>query len=180
MSGAPKLNLIPEAHKAALRHEHFRQTARTTAYIAVLILCAVATLLLAVQYTMETQFIQIVDDTTRVTGTNQSMETQVSTLNLALANAVKIIADVHPWGTFLRALPPLIPSGVQITSLNLNATDASTIDGVASTRDALIAFKKNLAAAPFITNIDLPLNDLLSPSVIHFSVHFNIDFTKLH
>ncbi len=179
MNTAPKLNLIPDEHKALLWRLRLLQFALSSLYFFIFFSCAVAVLLLAVRYTLQNQFTEIVNDTTRVTANHRSIEGNVNALNTLLSNATIIVNDSRPWGKFIKNFATIVPLGIHIQHVSFDAQGDSTIEGAADTREALVAFKNALSSAPYLTNINVPLNDLLSKSDIHFTVTFRIQFAQL-
>lgn len=69
------------------------------------------------------------------------------------------------------------PSGLTINSFNVVTVNSSStvpvdvsLQGKASTRDALIKFKNNVEASAFVTKVDLPISDLAKNKDLSFSM----------
>ena len=77
-----------------------------------------------------------------------------------------------------RLLSKKIP-GISITSVALTRTAETgdiKVSGVASTREALVAFSKNLQSEPRYSNAELPVSSLAKNKDISFSISIDSEF----
>lgn len=173
-----KLNLIPDQHKGELRRKRFAKFILHSVYFIVFLSFVIAFALLGVRFSLQRQFAQIVADTAAATHDNSVIEDKATTLNATLQVSSKIINEVRPWEDFLSLVGSLVPTGVQITHLDLRDGEPSTIEGIAQTREVLLTFKNRMSSAPYVANVEIPLTDLLTKTGAHFTMHFTLDFRR--
>ena len=75
------------------------------------------------------------------------------------------------WSPKLAALSSLVPSGIELYTLNINNTTRDIqITGHATTRDDLLLYKQNLEHASVIKSVELPIENILEPKDINFNI----------
>jgi hypothetical protein len=81
----------------------------------------------------------------------------------------------------LVAFSALVPDGVTLNAVALDASRGarSTISGQAATRDALLAFKERLQGAPYVGEVELPLEHLLSRTDARFTLTMTLKFDQV-
>lgn len=85
----------------------------------------------------------------------------------------KLLADLTPqdlaWGLLTADILNAVPPGITLTRLAVSQVDRSiTLDGVAATREELLALKEAMVKARFMESFDTPLSDLTKRENIDF------------
>lgn len=168
------LNLIPESTKEHVRMLRLYRMLRTSLVVVALFTLIIAIIILIGRLILQQQFTRIVNETTLVTTNNRAVETKIRDLNSKVGTAKKILGSTHPWAETVFSILEIMPGGITIDSISLDAEGKSTINGKAKTRDELLAFKAALEAAPYATNVGLPITDLLKREDAIFSINFTL------
>ena len=88
-----------------------------------------------------------------------------------LSNAAQIQQRWTPTAPILLQLLSTAPAGIQLTSLTYSKQLNSVhIQGVASQRDSILDFTKNLESNPIVTTVNLPIETLTKQTEIPFSI----------
>jgi len=76
------------------------------------------------------------------------------------------------------ALDDSVPSGVRLSSISYSRSeqesDTITVRGVASTRDVLLSFIRQLEREPMLTGVDLPVSNLAQSTDIQFALALKV------
>lgn len=106
-----------------------------------------------------------------VDGKIKEIETRVKTINdvatkLSDGNARPRVMNV------IRLIDSTLVSGIKVKSYEIAYTASSTVDmrvgGIASTRDTLVSFKKNIEANQGVARVELPVSDLAKSKDLTF------------
>lgn len=173
------LNLIPNSFTERFRWQHLYALVQNRMLIIIFYLVAIGMVLLSARFFLTERFIRVVDETTLVTRENRSTQSSIASLNQEISTATLLGNKINAWPQFLASFAALVPPEVTITSLHLSIDKESTLSGQAATREGLLAFRDALAKAPYITNITLPVKDLLERRDVKFTVTFKVVLNKL-
>ena len=139
-----------------------------------------AIIMLVARLILQNNFNRITDETTLATAENHKTERLINELNAKIVAARAIQQGGFKWTDFLVAFPKLVPNGVVLASLQLQAAGTpSTIAGHATTRDDLLKFRERLTAAPYISNVNLPIGDLLARDNLNFTISLTVDLRQV-
>ncbi|PJE75834.1 hypothetical protein COV04_02725 [Candidatus Uhrbacteria bacterium CG10_big_fil_rev_8_21_14_0_10_48_11] len=168
------LNLIPESIKQRVRMQRLYGMLKTTLVVTALFVLVMGIFVLIGRLILQQQFTRIVNETTLITASNRKVEGEIRDLNGKVITAKKIITSTNPWAELVYEIVSILPNEVTVHSIGVTDKGQSTITGVATTRDALLAFKDSLEKSPFATDIALPITDLLKREDAPFTITFTV------
>ncbi|KXK30245.1 MAG: hypothetical protein UZ12_BCD005000602 [Bacteroidetes bacterium OLB12] len=108
---------------------------------------------------------------------NAAIKAQVKQANDLVADYRSLTSQIPKFSKVVRAFVPLVPKGVNITSMKIDSARKSIdINGFGPTRDLVIDLYDNIAAeSELFPNIDYPLENVARPTDINFHFSFNIN-----
>ncbi len=116
--------------------------------------------------------VQVIDKSSEALNIN-SIKTTIRSLNNDLNIIDRMSAYLEPVLLIDTVLSKKTNS-IRITDISYTSVSTSTanlaIQGISSTRDTLVEFKKNLDESGFFKNIDLPISNLAKDRNINFSM----------
>jgi Tfp pilus assembly protein PilN len=106
---------------------------------------------------------------------------KVKNINARLAAITQIQAEFVPYSLYLKNITALIPSGINLTRLQINAADKNIkIVGFAPRQEDLQTLEKNLKSAAFLTKVsDIPMKDMIKKDNIEFDIDLELNPSKL-
>lgn len=107
---------------------------------------------------------------------NTKIRTQIKQLNNLITDYQTLSSHIPKLSKVVRAFAPLVPAGVNITSMRIDAARrVVNINGHAPTRELVIKLYDNLVLAnKDFPNVDYPLENVARPADIDFHFTFNI------
>lgn len=103
------------------------------------------------------------------------VETQAKEFNSLVSVINQIDKDSPRWSRPLNELRNRTTPGISIRTINITSpTNPININGVASTREALNAFRRSIEESEMFTNISLPITNLELRRDIPFSMSFSL------
>lgn len=172
------LNLLPHQQKKELRLNLWNQTI-VGAVAAVIFMILIGGLLLLVTQS----FLNInLDELERELTLWQSkaeikelesLEKKVRELNRELIFLDGLQKEQVRFSLFLENLAEDVPSGIRFDDISIKESNVS-LRGYALTRDILLTFKNTLESAPYVSNFDFPLSNLVKTTDINFNLSFQL------
>lgn len=107
---------------------------------------------------------------------NAKIKQEIAKLNNLITDYQSLSSSVPKISKVVRAFAPLVPEGVLITSMRVDANkNFVDISGFSPTRELVIKLYENiLAESKNFPNIDYPLENVAKPTEINFHFTFNI------
>lgn len=108
---------------------------------------------------------------------NALMEARVTDIR-AKTDLLKQMVDVPSLVSVIERINGRLVNGISLNSITLkrSGTGSIVISGIASTRDALVAFSKSLQGELSFSNISLPVSTLAKSKDIAFSISVDSHF----
>ncbi|MFA6410368.1 MAG: PilN domain-containing protein [Candidatus Buchananbacteria bacterium] len=163
------LNLIPPEKKEELRLAQLYKVIKDLIILILFITTIVAIILSLTKLLLQNYFTQVVEQTTMTTKYANIFNGDLKKFNQYVAAVDKIQKDYTPWPKFFIKFSSLVPDGIKIYSLTINDTKI-LITGLAQSRNQLLEFKNNLESSAMLTEVTLPIEDLLEKENINFNV----------
>ena len=167
------LNLLPPARKQALQIHHIYMLAKNLIIIILLYIIGTAIALLITKMALQNHFNQIVEQTTLTTRYGNLFHKDIRLFNKRLNEVAKIQQEYRTWSDLIYQLVRLVPSGISLTNLSFNPAETDQkilLSGRASDRTSLLEFKNNLENSTFLSEINVPLENLLKKENIDFAI----------
>ncbi|MFA6428312.1 MAG: PilN domain-containing protein [Candidatus Buchananbacteria bacterium] len=164
------LNIISPQQKEDLKLKKLYHEARNLITIILLFTIIAAIMVLVARYILQKEFYELVKQNTLVSQSNQKINRQIRTLNQQVTTVDKIQTQYKDYHAFLGNFFQLVPSGIQLYYFKINSEQITELKGRATTRDALLTFKQALEKNPGLSNINLPVSNLLDQTNLNFSL----------
>jgi Tfp pilus assembly protein PilN len=175
------LNLLNEDVKKSIKSQRlFYLFVRAEVVLLALILL-VAIVVIAAQKILAADITATNQRTsTLITSASADYNSQARELNQKMAAVAQIQNGFIPYSQILAAVVALIPDSISLTYLNIDSAQKNIIiRGVAPTRDNLLDLEKNLEGAPWLVNVNVPLEEKLCKNDCDFDINFGFDLTQL-
>ncbi|MGH7141715.1 MAG: pilus assembly protein PilM [Minisyncoccia bacterium] len=170
------INLLPEPARREARREYLRRVISVSAFMAAAVCAAGAALMLPISYGLKEDRASVLLSQTQINAeladpSAASTTAAVRQASTMLDAANKDTALPRP-SAVLQLMLFARPAGVSVREITFTAGQpiSLTINGLAATRDDLLAFKSALLAVPGVKNADFPPADLAASSTVSFSM----------
>ena len=165
------LNLLSPEQKEYLRYDQTYLYLRSMISLMLLFTIIISGLLLGARLLLQDHYTALLTSTGLVNEHNRSIDGEIATLNQKLKQVEVIQSDFVKWSNVLLSLTQAIPSGVQISYIDLEKnTRAFSLSGVAQTRDNFLTLKTNLESLPYLERVSSPFTSLLRPVNVQFDL----------
>jgi len=105
---------------------------------------------------------------------------RVKDINARLAAVAQIQAEFVPYSRYVEDITNLIPAGVILSRLYINDSSKTVgMIGLALKQSDLQRLKKNLKEAPFLTDVNIPVQQEIKKDNIEIDIQMKFDPTKL-
>ncbi len=174
-----KLNLIPPNKKKELTNIQRLKVVFNAEIVLTIILIGFFLMLKSFNYVLNfnmNSYEKIVQNRSRTAKQFKELEkydSQFKQINNQISQIYSVEQDQFYWSKMLIRLSELVSSGIKLNSLTTNNYNI-VLKGIADNRDDLITFKKQLLNEPELTNVDLPLSNLVDKNNIEFQISFNV------
>ena len=128
--------------------------------------------------TLQNHFNRIVEQTTLTTKYANIFNKDIKDFNKKL-KAVEMIQENHTlWINFFIDLVKLVPDNINLKNITINGNKI-LITGSAKTRDELLNFKENLENSEVMSQVIIPLDNLLKKEDVNFDLKADINLDEL-
>ena len=168
------LNLLPPEKKQDLHLHRIYLLAKNLIIILLLYIIGTAIALLLTKMALQNNFNQIVEQTTLTPRYGNLFNKDIRLFNKRLNAVAEIQEEYTSWSDLIYQLTRLVPPNISLTNISFSPAEKSQeqilITGQAKTRDDLLAFKNNLESSTFLSEVNVPLDNLLKKDDISFSI----------
>ncbi len=163
------LNLVSQGLKKEIKLRRIYSLLNSFSFILVIVVVVLAIILSIAKLILENNFNRIVEQTTLITRNSQGYNNKVRIINSKIAAVSQIQGEFSVWSPLLSNLAENVPDGVTFSYLKIDGGKIK-IKGIATTRDSLLIFKKNLDKMDSLKNLDFPLQNILKENNIDFEI----------
>ena len=173
-------NLLPKESKKELRNEYLvRMLSVATFLLAVSVLVGTASLapsLISLSSALD-QYQSQVD--AGATTTEQAPVRELGRV-AGLLETLNAKLDTEPMTELLDDVVAVRPTGIELTGITFERSPLSfSLRGVATTRDALVTYKRSLEGLERVTEVSSPISDLAKSSDLEFTLAVQLSEQKL-
>lgn len=169
------LNIIPDELKNEIRlNEHYLFYKKIMGSLLLMtILFSIA--LFSAKIILAAQQSDTDQQNTIVTKNTENYSKQINEINIQIKEIKNIQKNDVNWTDFFLRLGDFVGNEIKITRLYANKSDNMLkINGLAKTRDDLLALKSALEKSGYFSNINLPISSLLERDNINFEINTTI------
>lgn len=174
------INLIPPQGHSALRHEYLLRVASMYCFILGGVFVASAALMIPTYVLTSAQLNAVRSDNSENQETTQAFSRASEEIKTASAmlSQLRISQTSVVYSTLIEEIVRNAPSGIAFTTFQGRPEEgAITIQGLASTRNALASFKNALEASPMFEKADIPISDLARDTNLPFVITVTLSDT---
>ena len=111
---------------------------------------------------------------------NKEIKDELTEFNTHLSNLVKFENSHAYWSEVLIVFARLLPADMAIDTLSAEREDGQiNVSGFASTRDSVLALRRNLLDSEFFEDVNFPLSNLIKPEDVNFRYSFFVNSEEL-
>lgn len=165
------LNLLPPEKKKLLNRLYLALYLRIIIEILLLYSLIIAISLILANYLLQSSLTSIQVQTTALDPIYSKINQEIKTANQQLKNVDLAQQAWQPWGPRLAQLFATTSSSISLSTLNLSADrQILLLQGLAKTREALLAFKEQLAQLPWLEEFEIPVSSLTLKENVPFTL----------
>lgn len=173
------LNLVSQEIKQEIKLRHIYKLFKKMGYILVATVLIIAIILVAAKIIIKKNLDNIIEQTSLVTGNNQSYTSKVKKINSQINSVMSIQKDHANWPNLIKILAEKTPAGIKISYIKINKENSSIkLGGKADLRDNLLSLKQNLENLKIFSNLDFPLENILEKKDINFEINAKINLNE--
>jgi len=172
------LNLLPPNKKKDLYLTQVYFKIKNLIFFVFLIISIFAITLMGAKFVLQNFFVDTVDQSSLLVKNVQVYNEEIQLLSLKLDQADKIQKEHINWQPFIHELTSQIPENVILNSLTINE-DKLIISGVAKQRNDLLNLDNNLKKLDSLSNINIPLDNLLKKEQVDFILKADLKLDKI-
>jgi Tfp pilus assembly protein PilN len=176
-----RLNLIAEEAKQKLKFQRLYFLLLKTEIFLIILLILVGVIIFAAEKILSANIYHVGQETAKLINSSSNDYTvKARELNEKMATVAQIEGGFISYAQILRQIAVLIPEKVSLSYLNIDSeTKTMEIRGLAPTRQDLLDLENNLKDAPWLTNVNVPLEEKFTKSNIPLKINFGFDITKI-
>lgn len=165
------LNLLAPRKRAIARRLVYAQFARNMIEIAVFLVSFAGIVLLQGFSVLQEHLTALSTNLTAISHSQAVQNKEIKAVNDVLNRTDALQKQYTQWSAVLPQVLDTIPNGVTLSALTLDAPGhAYNFTGVASTRNDLLQFQKNLQSLPNVSSAIVPISQLTDKENISFSI----------
>ncbi|MFH0856658.1 MAG: PilN domain-containing protein [bacterium] len=165
------LNLLSSAKKEELKFKKIYLILRNFLIILLIFTVFLSIIMSASNLIIANIFNETAVDTSLVNVTGKIFKHDAAEMNELIKNIKKVQDNFINYDELLIELTKLIPKNIELTHLSVDtAANKIFLRGAALTRADLLILQKNLENSEFLTNIELPIANLLEKKNINFNL----------
>jgi len=174
------LNLISPEQKKELGLRRFYILIKNLTIIFLLFTTILAIIMLIAKMIIQNNFNKVVNDYSLTTRYSRIVNYEMENFDKQLNFIVNVQNDYIPWTNFIASFINSVPPEINLYSVDLGKTDSQMkINGFAQNRDDLLKFKGNLENLPLLSEINVPMGNLLKKESIEFEIEAKINLEEL-
>ena len=177
------LNIVPQELKNEIQFNGIYGSIKNFMQTLTIVLILFAVSLLVIKLVMQEKLVATVNETAVIVKNTENFSSRARDINNRVGMIEKIQGDAVSWSYLVELLAKKLNDDISFSRVILNKNAASiTIFGHADSRDGLLSFKQMLEETPALSDINLPIRNILEKNDINFEISAKIDdydFKKL-
>jgi Tfp pilus assembly protein PilN len=166
-----RLNLLAPPKRAIARRLVYAQFARNMIEIAVFLASFAGIVLLQSFFILQEHLTDLSIKLTAISHNQSLQNKEIKSVNDTLRQTDALQKQYTQWSRVIPEVLGAIPNGITLSTLILSAPGNSySFAGVASTRNDLLSFQKNLQSLPNVASAVVPISQLTDKENISFSI----------
>jgi len=171
------LNLLPPIKKQEFHLAQIYILIKDLIILILLITIIIAIILLVAKYILQNNFNRVVEQTTQTTRYAVTLNKDIRSFNESVSSVEKIQKKYVSWLDFIIQFNKLIPDEISVYNVSVKENKI-LINGAAKTREKLLELKSNLEQSTLLTNVVVPLENLLKKQNVDFTIKADLTSSK--
>jgi len=170
------INLLSPQQKKDLDAKRIFIIIKKLIMLFLLFASIVAVILISARYILEQQLTSLLTQNATQIQASREINEQIIIVNRKIKNAEKIQTDFVKWSNLLIWLSDQTPEDITYNSIKISYADTIlNIKGIAKNRQDLVKFKEKLEESEMLSNVSLPLHNLLAKEDNVFDIEAEIN-----
>lgn len=179
------LNLLPPQEIKTVKYLFFKRYASAIIILIILaelflaLILASAQIFLSKQYEKEKQNVEIQSKSAELEEIKKS-EQKINNFNNYLTHLGNIQKNHTDWTKVVNIINKNQPPEIKLDSITVSDESKKiTLKGAAQTREVFLQFKDQLEKIEYFSDFNSPLNNVINPTNIIFSLDFTVKVEKI-
>lgn len=170
-----RISILAKEKQKYINRMVYMQFVRNSVEVLLFLLCASTIFLVGSWWTLQSHFNDLASKLTIKVDTETERTVKIKEINRLLSDMQGLQSIFVTWTPKIKEFEEAIPDGVTLTNLSLSAYGKTyKMSGVADTRDSLLALEELLLNLPEVTDVDIPLAQLIPKEDINFSITIDV------
>jgi len=162
------LNLLPPKQKQSLRTALAMAFVQSLAMFVAVVILIVAGTLFSLRLLLAGEVQYLAEQSTATSGEHQALTKQMQSIN----DYIYRVQDTHDqfidWSAVLESLGHSAPKGIRFEGISISPDMSLTVEGVADTRDDVLAMEQQLNDYEHFIEVNSPLSNILQKENLRF------------
>jgi hypothetical protein len=169
------LNIISPTLKKEIKTKTLYRSVKKLANIIFAVFIIYSFIFLGAKIILQSHFNQLVNINTSLNRGPENYVITVKDINAKIEDIEKIQNESIYWSYLIEKINNLVSEGIIISKIQASSENPTlALKGNANTRDSLLIFKENLERDGIFSNIELPIQSLLSKTNINFDINITL------
>ncbi len=166
-----RLNLLSPQKKHHLKRMALFIFFKNILEVTLVVVIVAAIVLVSGRWFLQNYFNELTEKLVMDGNQHTGMNTRIKEVNRVLKDIALTQKEYVAWSSVLEGITETVPATITMESMVLDRVSGIyTFTGIATTRNDLLLFQKNLQALPFIAKVDVPLSQLTEKEDIPFII----------
>jgi Tfp pilus assembly protein PilN len=162
------LNLLPPKDKHSLRTALAMSFVQSLALFVTVVILIIAGMLFSLRVILSQEVDKLSAQRTASSGEHQALVGQMQSINDYIARVDAAQEGFTDWSAVLESLAQSAPRGIRFEGISISPDMTLTVEGVADTRDDVLAMERQLNSYPYFTDVTSPLSNILQKTNLRF------------
>ena len=164
------LNIISPELKKEIKLKNIYLILKVEIFFAMIFIIFYLVAIISSKYILKSYLTEIsLKNNTTNEATNETIET-VDNINKKLVEVAKIQTENINWLNLLEIISNNTESDVKYNKITMDTKNGLTLSGISKTREGLIKIKNFLENAPYLSDVNFPISNLLEKKDINFNI----------
>jgi Tfp pilus assembly protein PilN len=176
-----RLNLIAEEAKKTIKYQRLYHLFLGAEFVLLIIVFLVGALFFSAETILAASTIKFNQETSRLLSTNSAdYNSKAKELNDRMATVAQIEKKHVSYSQIYHNIADLIPANISLSHLDINSNEKEMVLwGIAPTRQDLLDLETSLKNAPWLVDVNIPLEEKLNKTNISLDITLKLDLTKI-
>src|SRR3989339_126000 len=165
------INLLSPTQKSELKTKRIYIAIKELVMLILLFTIIMAIMLLTSRYYLEIQLADLIEQNAVSINIGQQTSQKIKDINQKINSALDIQAKFKKWSMFMTELSNITPDNISYSFVKVyHQAGTLELQGTSATRQDLIRLQGALENSDLLTEVNVPINNLLAKEKNNFSI----------